>query len=378
MGIPSEEIQFIQTAKTEAVRKRVIADMNAGRVRVLFGSTSMLGTGVNAQQRAVAVHHLDIPWRPADLEQRNGRAVRKGNSVKLWGGNTVDVIIYGTEKTLDAYKFNLLKNKQMFINQINSGTVAARRIDEDSMDENNGMNFAEFVAILSGNNDLLNKAKLDSKIGQLEKEQLVFNKERYRAEHKIEKNKQDIEQYRRNIERMTEDWTYFTDYKGERQMFLLSAPQATTEEMGRELHRIARSYRGGNDKTIGSYMGLTLTVHSLYNLDGSFDRNVFHVEGKSGLKYLCGASGSLPSGFAESVAYPQTALDRLPSMIERQQKNLAQLESELPTLGAIVARQWGRREELAALRSEREALQKRIDETLKEAERKNQPVGEAA
>ena len=188
-GVPADEIQFIQTAKTEAARKRIIADMNAGRVRVLFGSTSMLGTGVNAQQRAVAVHHLDIPWRPADLEQRNGRAVRKGNTVKLWGGNTVDVIIYGTGKTLDAYKFNLLKNKQMFISQINNGTVAARRIDEDAMDENNGMNFAEFVAILSGNNDLLNKAKLDNKIGQLEKEQAIFNKERYRAERKIDRNR---------------------------------------------------------------------------------------------------------------------------------------------------------------------------------------------
>ena len=378
LGVPADEIQFIQTAKTEAARKRIIADMNAGRIRVLFGSTSMLGTGVNAQQRAVAVHHLDIPWRPADLEQRNGRAVRKGNSVKSWGGNTVDVIIYGTEKTLDAYKFNLLKNKQMFINQINSGTVAARRIDEDSMDENNGMNFAEFVAILSGNNDLLNKAKLDNKIGQLEKEQAIFNKERYRAERKIEKNRLDIEQYRRNIGRMTEDWTYFTDYKGERQMSLLSAPQATTEEMGRELHHISRSYRGSERKTIGSCMGLALTVHSLYTLDGSFDRNVFAVEGKSGLKYQCGASGSLPLSFAESVAYPQATLERLPSMIERQQKRLAQLESELPTLGEIVARQWSRTEELAALRSEREALQKRIDETLKQAEQSNTPIGEAA
>ena len=131
--------------------------MNSGRVRVLFGSTSMLGTGVNAQERAVAVHHLEIPWRPADMEQRNGRAVRKGNTVKLWGNNTVDVVIYGTEKTLDAYKFNLLKNKQMFINQINNGTIAVRRIDEDTMDEDNGMNFAEFVALLSGNTDLLEK-----------------------------------------------------------------------------------------------------------------------------------------------------------------------------------------------------------------------------
>ena len=82
--------------------------------------------------------------------------------------------------------------------------------------------------------------------------------------------------------------------------------------------------------------------------------------------------------FAESVAYPQATLERLPSMIERQQKHLAQLESELPTLGEIVARQWSRTEELAALRSEREALQKRIDDTLKQAEQSNTPIGEAA
>ncbi|MBO5014576.1 MAG: DNA methylase, partial [Bacteroidaceae bacterium] len=191
LGIPANEIQFVHTFKTERARKRMIEEMNEGTIRVLFGSTSMLGTGVNAQQRAVAVHHLDIPWRPADLEQRNGRAVRKGNGVKLWGNNKVDVFIYGTEKTLDAYKFNLLKNKQMFINQINNGTISVRRIDEDSMDENNGMNFAEFVAILSGNTDLLDKAKLDNKIMQLTKEQTLFNKERYSAERKIEQNRQD-------------------------------------------------------------------------------------------------------------------------------------------------------------------------------------------
>ena len=104
LGIPADEIRFIQCAQTERARKRLFDDMNAGRVRVLFGSTTMLGTGVNAQQRAVAVHHLEIPWRPADMEQRNGRAVRKGNTVKFWGDNTVDVVIYGTEKTLDAYK----------------------------------------------------------------------------------------------------------------------------------------------------------------------------------------------------------------------------------------------------------------------------------
>lgn len=79
-----------------------------------MGSTSMLGTGVNAQQRAVAVHHLDTPWRPSDLEQRNGRAVRKGNIIaKEYAGNKVDIITYATERSLDAYKFNLLQNKQL-------------------------------------------------------------------------------------------------------------------------------------------------------------------------------------------------------------------------------------------------------------------------
>ena len=147
---------------------------------------------------------LDLPDRPADLEQRNGRAVRKGNTVKFWGGNVVDIIIYGTEKTLDAYKFNLLRNKQLFINQINNGTIAVRRIDEDSMDENTGMNFAEFVAVLSGNMDLLNKAKLDNRIMQLEKEQAIFNKERYRAERKIAKTEQDIEETTLTKQRMSE------------------------------------------------------------------------------------------------------------------------------------------------------------------------------
>ena len=112
-GIPADEIRFIQECKSEKARKAVIEAMNEGRVRVLFGSTSMLGTGVNAQKRAVAIHHLDIPWRPSDLEQRNGRAVRKGNEVaKKYNNNTVDSIIYAVEKTLDAYKFNLLHCKQ--------------------------------------------------------------------------------------------------------------------------------------------------------------------------------------------------------------------------------------------------------------------------
>ena len=376
MGIPADEIQFIQYAKTERARKKLFADMNSGRVRVLFGSTSMLGTGVNAQERAVAVHHLEIPWRPADMEQRNGRAVRKGNTVKLWGNNTVDVVIYGTEKTLDAYKFNLLKTKQMFINQINNGTIAVRRIDEDAMDEDNGMNFAEFVALLSGNTDLLEKTKLDNKIMQLEKEQAIFKKDRIRAERKIAANREDMTKAESAAARMTQDWEYITSYTGDRTTRLLNLAQATAEETGRELHRISKTYRNGAIGTIGTYAGLNLSVYSEYDMGGTFYRNTFLVEGVSGLKYRCGISGALPLGFVESSRYPQAALAKLPGMIEEQRQKIAKLESEIPALQGIIARRWSKADELARLKQECNALQHRIDESMKEAERTQSALSE--
>ena len=376
MGIPADEIQFIQYAKTERARKKLFADMNSGRVRVLFGSTSMLGTGVNAQERAVAVHHLEIPWRPADMEQRNGRAVRKGNTVKLWGNNTVDVVIYGTEKTHDAYKFNLLKTKQMFINQINNGTIAVRRIDEDAMDEDNGMNFAEFVALLSGNTDLLEKTKLDNKIMQLEKEQAIFKKDRIRAERKIAANREDMTKAESAAARMTQDWEYITSYTGDRTTRLLNLAQATAEETGRELHRISKTYRNGAIGTIGTYAGLNLSVYSEYDMGGTFYRNTFLVEGVSGLKYRCGISGALPLGFVESSRYPQAALAKLPGMIEEQRQKIAKLESEIPALQGIIARKWSKADELARLKQECNALQHRIDESMKEAERTQSALSE--
>ena len=376
MGIPANEIQFIQTAKTEKARKKIFEGMNNGTIRVLFGSTSMLGTGVNAQQRAVAVHHLEVPWRPADLEQRNGRAVRKGNTVKLWGGNVVDIIIYGTEKTLDAYKFNLLRNKQLFINQINNGTIAVRRIDEDGLDEDTGMNFAEFVAILSGNTDLLDKAKLDNKIMQLEKEQAAFNKERYRAERKAESDRQEIDTCKRNIGRMTEDWEYFNTRKENCAIEINGNSQLTTEETGRALHSISRKHRG-DFTPIGSYNGLRLLVRSEYRLDGSFDRNIFFVEGKGGLKYKCGMSGSLPPSFTAAAAFPQMTLENIPKLMERQAERQKHLEEEITTLQQVMARRWGKEEELKRLKQECKELQERINRTLEEAERPVEPMSNA-
>lgn len=154
---------------------------------------------------------LDLPDRPSDLAQRDGRAVRKGNEIaKLYADNTVDSIVYAVEKSLDGYKFNLLHCKQTFISQLKSGTIGVRTIDEGAMDEKSGMNFSEYMAILSGNTDLLDKAKLEKKIASLEGERKSFNKGKHESELKLESKSSELRNNTAIINAMTEDWNKFT------------------------------------------------------------------------------------------------------------------------------------------------------------------------
>lgn len=368
LGIPPAEIQFIQTATTERARRKLFDDMNSGRVRVLFGSTTMLGTGVNAQQRAVAVHHLDIPWVPAAMEQRNGRAVRKGNTVKQWGGNTVDIIIYGTEKTLDAYKFNLLKNKQLFITQINNGTLGTRRIDEDSLDENNGMNFAEFVALLSGNTDLLNKTKLDNQILLLEKEHTIFKKERYTAERKLNEALRKKEQCTDNIRRMTADLHFFNNSTAPHTLILSSAAgPLTPEDTGRALHTLQRNHRSADFTPVATYMQQPILIRSTYLLTGEFSHNSLFLQAPSGLRYILPPSGILPSSLSRSANFPDDIIKSIPGRIKAQQDTLLSLEADIPALRQLLTRTWSKQPELDRLKMQVRELQKKIDEAIKQA-----------
>lgn len=192
--------------KTGKARKSVIDAMNEGKIRVIFGSTSMLGTGVNSQKRAETVHHLDTLWRPFDLQQRDGRAVRKGNEIaKKFVGNQVDVIIYAVEKSLDSYKFNLLHCKQTFILQLKNGAMGARIIDDGAMDEKNGMNFSEYMAILSGNTDLLDKVRLEKKVAAMESERKSFNKAKSSSTWKLQEQTRTLGHNNECIARMTSD-----------------------------------------------------------------------------------------------------------------------------------------------------------------------------
>lgn len=187
--IPVEEIAFIHDYD-ERSRPTLFRKINEGTIRVLLASTDKGGTGVNIQQRIVTIHDLDIPWKPAELEQRGGRGARQGNWVaKLYQDNTVFRYIYAVEQSLDTYKFTLLKNKQTFISQMKTNGLNVRSIDEGSFDESTGMNFAEYVAVLSGDNSLLEKAKIDKKLAVLENLRAAHYRQqqqnKYELEHKM-------------------------------------------------------------------------------------------------------------------------------------------------------------------------------------------------
>ena len=368
-GIPSSEIRFIQECKNEKARKAVIAAMNEGSVRVLFGSTSMLGTGVNAQKRCVAIHHLDTPWRPSDLAQRDGRGVRAGNEIaKIYADNKVDVIIYAVEKSLDSYKFNLLHCKQTFISQLKSGALGARTIDEGAMDEKSGMNFSEYMAILSGNTDLLDKAKLEKKIASLEGERKSFNKGKRDSETKLQSKTAELGNNKASFKGMTEDYGKFIGKARKDKdsnilnLITLDGVESTNlEVIGKHLQMLAeKETTGGQYKRIGEIYGFPVKIVSKTSFENGlpFVDNRFFVEGNYKYQYNYGhIAKSDPIAAANNFL---NALQKIPSYIEQYDSRCKALEKEIPQLEEIAGKTWKKEEELKGLKAELAALDRKI------------------
>ena len=372
-GIPAQEIRFIQECKTDKARKAVIDAMNEGKVRVLFGSTSMLGTGVNAQKRAVAIHHLDTPWRPSDLAQRNGRAVRKGNEIaKKFAGNKVDVIIYAVEKSLDAYKFNLLHCKQTFISQLKSGAMGSRTIDEGAMDEKSGMNFSEYMAILSGNTDLLDKARLEKKVAALESERKTFYKAKSGSNFKLEGHTKTLEENNEHIAKLTADYEKFTSrvqtdedgyYRNPVRLDGLAATDA--KSVGTRLQEIAKNATtGGEYARIGELYGFPILVKTENSIHEGVEvkQNRFFVEGE--YKYTYNNGQIAMADHKAAATNFLNALDRIPKLMEQYRSQNATIEKDLPTLREIVGGTWKKEEELKQLKSEVSLLERKIQQIL--------------
>jgi len=158
-GIPEEEIAFIHTADSEAKKKELFSKVRAGQVRVLLGSTAKMGAGTNVQDKLIALHDLDCPWRPSDLQQRLGRIVRQGNE-----NEEVEIYRYVTEGTFDAYLYQLVENKQKFIAQIMTSKAPVRVADD--VDET-ALSYSEIKALATGNPLIIEKCNLDMEVARL-------------------------------------------------------------------------------------------------------------------------------------------------------------------------------------------------------------------
>lgn len=207
-GIPPEEIAFIHSYPNAVKRRQFFEDIKAGKYRVVMGSTSKLGTGVNVQERIVGMHHLDIPWTPEKYEQRNGRGIRQGNLIsKLFYNNEVPVNAYGTMRSLDTYKFELLGKKQKIITEVKSNSVTARdfRMDDDEDSE-----YAAMVAELSENPIFYEKEKLEKEKSTLEKLSRSFIAEQGRARQSIENSNDYVRRLKSSLPNYEEDNEHVT------------------------------------------------------------------------------------------------------------------------------------------------------------------------
>ena len=333
----------------------------------------MLGTGVNAQKRAVAVHHLDTPWRPSDLAQRDGRAIRKGNEIaKFFADNKVAVIIYAVEKSLDSYKFNLLYNKQLFIDQLKTNNLTKRTIDEGSMDEKSGMNFSEYVAILSGNTDLLDKAKLEKQIAGLESEKQAFNRSKSSAKFKVQDYMEMLQSTQSRLSRMSTDWENLQQRLQKRSdgtienPVLLDGlpPNANPKQIGAKLNEIADKARtAGQYEEIGSLYGFTLLVKTeMTQKDSSRlveKYNRFFIQGEGNIKYTY--NNGLMAKDPETAAMNfLRALEKLPGFVKQEQEKIAEIQKDLPILQEVVNGTWAKESRLSDLKTELAAVERKI------------------
>ncbi|MCA6431753.1 MAG: hypothetical protein IM613_20170, partial [Cytophagales bacterium] len=211
-GISEKEVQFIQDYKTDRLKAGVVQGVWDGDVRVIMGSTPTLGTGVNGQKRCVAIHAMDVPWKPSERDQRNGRGARQGNwAAKEFQDNIVYEYVYATERTLDAYQFDILKNKDQFIKQTKTLNIneVDRTIRESTVGEDGALSPMELSAILSGNNDYMERAKSIKTLEALERQYQFrlssHNEAMRKAAIDLKYTEQEIEKRAKSITGMSQD-----------------------------------------------------------------------------------------------------------------------------------------------------------------------------
>ncbi|MER3374055.1 MAG: SNF2-related protein [Allomuricauda sp.] len=204
--VPTGEVVFIHDFKTDGKRLQCFDDLNLGKYRIIIGSTEKLGTGTNIQRRMVRIHHVDIPHRPTDVDQRNGRGARKGNEMaKKYWDNKVTISFYIVENSTDALMLNNVNTKKNFIEQITNGTIQFNRLDMGPVDDNGSIDYKTLLAVAKNDPLFLEKEQLGKRLEELQLERSIFKRNRLEAENNIRFHSREQEKVSKNIEKLERD-----------------------------------------------------------------------------------------------------------------------------------------------------------------------------
>ena len=334
-GVPPEEIAFIHDANTETRKAEQFAKVRSGQVRFLLGSTAKMGAGTNVQDRLIALHHLDVPWRPSDIEQQEGRILRQGNM-----NDKVKIFRYVTEGTFDSYSWQLVENKQKFIGQIMTSKSPVRSCED--IDEA-ALSYAEVKALATGNPYIKEKMDLDIQVSKLKLLKANHTSQRYRLEDNIAKHypmqitalKERLEGYRTDI------LTYTAHKPVDKDVFSMKIGNRTytdKKEAGAALIDMCRSAKQPNMAvTIGEYQGFKMSV----SFDSFFSKFTVSLKGSLSHEVEIGAD---PLGNLQRLS---NALEGMTGKMADVEQKLSNVEHQLETAKVEVTKPFAQEQELA-------------------------------
>lgn len=338
MGIPENEVQFIHSANTEAQKAELFAKVRSGDMRVLMGSTGKMGAGTNVQRLLVATHHLDCGWKPSDIEQRNGRMIRQGNT-----NAEVYEYRYVTESSFDSYMWQLLETKQKFIGQIMTSKSPARSADD--LDDA-ALSYAEVKALAAGNPMIKEKMDLDIQVARLKTLKTAYNNEHYRLEDAItqgfpaemRKTAQQLENAKADTIRLQQNTKRDADGKDIFTITLMDTVYTKREDAGKALlGLLGMAMNRTEPVSIGRYKGFDLQI-------------AYFAMDKMYLAYLVG-SGINPVQLGADAVGNTVRLDNclhnLPQSVTDLESKLVQLQKQLENAKEQLAQPFAQADELA-------------------------------
>ena len=334
-GIPPEEIAFIHDANTDVRKKELFSKVRRGAVRILMGSTFKMGAGTNVQDRIIASHDLDCPWRPRDLEQRAGRTIRQGNQ-----NPKVEIIRYVTEGTFDAYLYQTIENKQKYISQIMTSKSPARSVED--IDEV-ALSYAEIKALATGNPHIKEKMDLDIQVSRLQLLKQSFLNQRYEMEDKVakyfpEKIRQQellIRQYEEDIQKVKAHTP--TDREAFPVMQIGDHVYTEKKEAGQAIIEACKAMKSPEPVPLGTYRGLSMEL-SYSSVSQEF---VIALHGKGTYKVPLGTD------IYGNITRLDNKMNELPDNLSRCREQLETAKSQLETAKAEAQKEFPQEKELA-------------------------------